>query len=181
MVRRGRNYVTLNENERRTFSVSTNKCVFVSHKKEDRDVAKKVADYIMDAGIDVYFDEYDNFINRSDPNSVVTAIKRGMQHSTHMIVIFTSKTLHSSWVPWEIGYGDAMGTNIRILKMIDIKKDCLPEYMQVVSVLYDIWDLNAFLANVRGTTTEYLINEGAIKSHSSQHHQLKDSLERIVL
>ena len=136
MVRRGRNYFNLNESEQRTFSASTHKRVFISHKKEDRDVAKKVADYIMEAGIDVYFDEYDTTINRNDPKSVVAAIKRGMQLSTHMIVIFSNKTIKSTWVPWEIGYGDATSTEIAILKMIDIKKNQLPDYMQVAKVLY---------------------------------------------
>ena len=48
MVRRGRNYFNLNESEQRTFSASTHKRVFISHKKEDRDVAKKVADFPLD-------------------------------------------------------------------------------------------------------------------------------------
>lgn len=180
MVRRGRNYFSLNESERRMFSVSSSKRVFVSHKKEDRDLAKKVADYIMDAGIDVYFDEYDTTINRDDPKSVVEAIKRGMQHSTHMIVIFTNKTLSSTWVPWEIGYGDATKTDICILKMNDIKKSQLPEYMQIVTVLLDINALNQFLARVQNTTTEKLINEGGIRQYNSQFNKLKDSVEPIV-
>ena len=153
----------------------------VSHKKEDRDAARKVADYIMDAGIDVYFDEYDASINRNDPKSVVAAIKRGMQLSTHMIVVFSNKTLESTWVPWEIGYGDASNTDIRILKMIDVKKSNLPEYMQVVIVLYDIYDLNSFLAQIKNSTTEQLINEGAIRQYNSQLNKLRDSVEQLVV
>lgn len=180
MIRRGRNYFSLNESEQRTFSASTHKRVFISHKKEDRDVAKKVADYIMDAGIDVYFDEYDTTINRNDPKSVVAAIKRGMQLSTHLVVIFTNKTLSSTWVPWEIGYGDATQTEIRILKMNDIKKNQLPEYMQIVKVLLDIYDLNLFLARVQNTTTENLISEGGITAYNSQYNKLRDSVESIA-
>ena len=55
MIKRGRNYFSLNETDRRMFSSGTNKRVFISHKKEDKDLAKKVADYIMEAGVDVYF------------------------------------------------------------------------------------------------------------------------------
>ena len=181
MVRRGRNYFNLNESERRMFGISASKRIFVSHKKEDRDAAKKVADYIMDSGIDVYFDEYDTSINRSNPKSVVNAIKQGMQLSTHMIVVFSNMTLESKWIPWEIGYGDATKTEIRILKMIDIKKDRLPEYMQVVKVLYDIYDLNAFIAQIQNTTTEKLIAEGAIRQYNSQLNKLKDTIEQIVV
>lgn len=180
MVRRGRNYFSLSQSEQRMFSASTNKRVFVSHKKEDRDMAKKVADYIMDAGIDVYFDEYDTTINRNDPKSVVSAIKKGMLLSTHMVVVFTNKTLSSAWVPWEIGYGDATKTEICILKMNDIEKDRLPEYMQIVKVLFDIYDLNQFLARVRETTIDDLINEGAIRNYNSVYNKLKDSVEPFV-
>jgi hypothetical protein len=180
MIKRGRNYFSLNETDRRMFSSGTNKRVFISHKKEDKDLAKKVADYIMEAGVDVYFDEYDTTINRNDPLSVVSAIKKGMQLSTHMLVVFTNNTLLSTWVPWEIGYGDATKTEIRILKMNDIKKDRLPEYMQIVKVLLDIYDLNQFLAKIQDTTTDNLINEGAIRQYNSQYNKLKDSVEPYV-
>lgn len=36
------------------------KCVFISHKKEDYATARKNANYLLTAGINVYFDEYDN-------------------------------------------------------------------------------------------------------------------------
>lgn len=84
MVIRGRNYFDLNEYERRTYSASSKKRVFISHKKEDTDFARKVADYVMDAGIDVYFDEKDSSIDRTNPESVVKAIKRGMKLSSHV-------------------------------------------------------------------------------------------------
>ena len=34
-------------------------CIFISHQKRDADTAKKIADYLITSGIDVYFDEYD--------------------------------------------------------------------------------------------------------------------------
>lgn len=177
---RGRNYFDLNESQRRMFSVTDKKRIFISHKKEDRDYAKKVAEYVMDAGIDVYFDEFDSSINRNDPNSVVSAIKRGMELSTHMIVIFTNKALNSHWIPWEIGYGDATSTEIRIFKMNDIKRADLPEYLQVTKVLYDIYDLNNFIAEVKRTSKEILINEGYIRDYKSPLNKLKDSVEPIA-
>lgn len=33
------------------------KCVFISHQRKDKTVARAIADYIKDAGVDVYFDE----------------------------------------------------------------------------------------------------------------------------
>lgn len=52
------------------------KCVFISHQRKDKTVARAIADYIKNAGVDVYFDEYDSSINIYDPYSVVSAIKK---------------------------------------------------------------------------------------------------------
>ena len=49
-------------------------CIFISHQKRDGDTAKKIADYFITSGIDVYFDEYDTKIDRTRPYSVVSAI-----------------------------------------------------------------------------------------------------------
>lgn len=33
-------------------------CVFISHQQKDKQEAKKIADYLINAGINVYYDEY---------------------------------------------------------------------------------------------------------------------------
>ena len=35
-------------------------CIFISHQKEDTESCRQIADYLLAAGIDVYFDEYWN-------------------------------------------------------------------------------------------------------------------------
>lgn len=123
----------------------------------------------------------DVFVSHSSSDfPVVAAIKRGMQLSTHMIVIFSNKTIKSTWVPWEIGYGDATSTEIAILKMIDIKKNQLPDYMQVAKVLYDIYDLNVFISHIYNKTTEQLVNEGIVRQYDSQLNNLRGEVESFV-
>src|SRR5438445_7080277 len=82
------------------------KCVFISHQKEDSAKCKKVADYIMAAGIDVYFDEYDRYLKihrqTKDPNGIVQSIKVGINSSSHMLCAISPNTLNSKWVPWEV-------------------------------------------------------------------------------
>ena len=51
---KGRNYLTLNESERRLFSSSASQpCVFISHKKEDADFARHLSDYVMERGTSI--------------------------------------------------------------------------------------------------------------------------------
>ena len=108
--------------------------VFISHQKKDSEAAKVVADYLQDAGVDVYFDQYDSSINRSDPQSVVNSIKRGIENSSHMLVLFSPNTLGSMWVPWEIGYAYNSPITLGILRMKGVAKDKLPEYLLLENV-----------------------------------------------
>lgn len=66
------------------------KCVFLSHQQKDKDVCRKIADYLMAADIDVYFDEYDEdlkfYRQANDPKGVVDSIKKGINNSSHMLV-----------------------------------------------------------------------------------------------
>ena len=101
--------------------------VFISHQKRDSEAAKVVADYLQDAGIDVYFDQYDSSINRSDPQSVVNAIKRGIENSTHMLVLFSPNTFGSMWVPWEIGYAYNSVVTLNVVRLIGVEKGNLPD------------------------------------------------------
>ena len=77
-MERGHNYFDLSESEKRLFSSSpSHPCVFISHKKEDADFARNLSDYVMERGINVYFDENDPILAKEhkSPDEVVNAIK----------------------------------------------------------------------------------------------------------
>ena len=92
----------------------TGNCVFISHQRNDKSVAKEIANYIYKSGVDIYFDEYDRSINRDDPQSVVNAIKTGIRNSTHMLCILSQNALQSKWMPWEIGGRDYCKRDFKI-------------------------------------------------------------------
>lgn len=138
----------------------------------DSDVAGKIADYLLDAGIDVYFDQYDRSINRSDPNSVVTAIKRGIENSSHMLVLFSQNTFGSMWVPWEIGYAYCSQIALNVLRLKGVEKQDLPDYLKVVKIILDIYDLNVLISILTGVTRDQLITEGRISNYRNTQHPL---------
>ena len=41
------------------YDVAGENCIFISHNRKDKEAAKAIADYILKAGIHIYFDEYD--------------------------------------------------------------------------------------------------------------------------
>lgn len=162
----------LNETQ---FSDSGN-CVFISHQRNDKAVAKKIADYIYKSGVDIYFDEYDRNIDRDNPQSVVNAIKAGIRRSTHMLCILSQNALQSKWMPWEIGYGyDRL--QVAGITVKEIAKDVLPEYLQIVPVIRGTKSLNAYLSKTIGRVEDSLIREQRLFSASQVNHPLDNILD----
>lgn len=153
--------------------------VFISHQKNDSDAARAIADYLQDAGIDVYFDQYDSSISRSDPQSVVSAIKRGIENSSHMLVLFSPNTYGSMWVPWEIGYAYNSPVTLGVLRMKGVAKDQLPEYLKVIKLVSDIWDLNQLISHITNTNREQLLSEGRIRIYSDSANPLNRYMDSI--
>ena len=176
-MEKGRNYLTLNESEKRLFSSSASRpCVFISHKKEDADFARHLSDYVMERGINVYFDENDPILAKEhkSPDEVVNAIKKGLEKSTHMIIVLSKKTLESNWVPWEVGFASAKDKEYRLLRLNDVLGE-VPEFYKVAKILNDYDDLNKYLASMKKTQTNNQVsNDDVIRMR-----QLLERLDRL--
>ena len=154
----------------------TGNCVFISHQKNDKVIAKKIADYINKSGVDIYFDEYDWSINRNDPKSVVNAIKTGIKRSSHMLCILSQNALDSKWMPWEIGYGyDRLF--VAGITVKELSKRDLPEYLQIIPVLRGTKSLNTYIANTAGRIEESMIREQRLFSATMPNHPLDTILD----
>lgn len=155
---------------------SIGNCLFISHQRNDKQVAKEIANYIYKSGVDIYFDEYDWSINRDDPQSVVNAIKTGIRRSTHMLCILSQNALQSKWMPWEIGYGyDRL--QVAGITVKEISKAVLPEYLQIVPVIRGTKSLNAYIAKTIGRVEDSLISEQKLFSASQINHPLDNILD----
>ena len=179
-MERGRNYFDLSESERRLFSSSpSHPCVFISHKKEDADFARHLSDYVMERGINVYFDENDPILAKEhkSPDEVVNAIKVGLEKSTHMIIVLSKNTLESNWVPWEVGFASAKDKEYRLLRLNDVYGD-IPEFYKVAKILNDYDDLNNFLASMRKIQTNNRISNDELLCRKKLLERL-DELKRV--
>ena len=77
--------------------------VFISHKKEDSDIAKAVeARLRVNHGIDSYVDVIDAKLARSG-ESLGEYLRTEMGNCTQLIAVVSASTKLSWWVPWEIG------------------------------------------------------------------------------
>lgn len=157
-------------------------CIFISHKQEDTDECRRIADYILDAGIDVYFDDYDevlaDLVAGGDPDKITGHIKDGIDFSTHMLCVVSPRTITSYWVPFEVGYGYGK-THLGVLTLKGLAYGALPEYMRTVEVvLRGAMTLNAFIARLLGKPELILERSGVIQASNARRHPLADVLEQ---
>jgi hypothetical protein len=161
------------------------KCVFLSHQKEDKDICSKIADYLIGAGIDVYFDEYDLDLKTAnqtqDSKAVTKAILKGVKYSTHMLCVVSPNTLDSKWVPFEIGFGYDK-TQLGVLLLKGIKKEQLPDFIRAVDLIVpSIWHLNYFISNIENSTVDLLESRSIIKKWNDSFHPLSNFMETIQI
>lgn len=106
-----------------------------------------------------YFDENDPILanDHKTPDEVVSAIKKGLEKSTHMIIVWSKMTIESNWVPWEVGFASAQEKEYRLLRLKDLYEN-IPEFYKVAKILNDYDDLDKFLTSMKKTRINTQIN-----------------------
>lgn len=183
MVAENRFFKTTKYSTRSQFLSAGIKCVFISHQKKDKDAAKKVAEYLQKAGVEVYFDEFDKELRihhqSGNAKEVTKAICIGINNSSHMLVVVSPNTIISTWVPFEIGYGYDK-TDLGVLCLKGIPKGGLPEYAKTASIVRDIYDLNSYVSRVSGKSKELLFEAKFMSRHDSINNSLASVMDTII-
>lgn len=155
-------------------------CVFISHQREDSEVCEPIADYLIKAGLDVYFDRYDQtlseLVQQGNPDKVTERIQQGIDLSTHMLCVVSVQTASSYWVPFEVGYGSGK-LRLGVLTLKGIADDSLPDYMKTTQVIRGTHSLNEFIAELLGIPEGELLQEKAVQKHSDISHPLGNVLD----
>jgi hypothetical protein len=72
--------------------------VFLSHASEDKQIARRIAERLIENGIDTFFDEWE--IRPED--SIRQRIDQGLDECSHFIVLATETSIEKEWVKSEI-------------------------------------------------------------------------------
>lgn len=130
-------------------------CIFISHRKLDRDAALVIANHLKNLNVDIYIDEYDRLLSAAttvgDTAKIVEYIENGILTSTHLLGIVSPNTKGSWWVPFEIG--SARQKNLSIAYLLLDNVDYLPEYLQITKQIKDQFELKDWIINEIGGTT----------------------------
>jgi hypothetical protein len=117
-------------------------CVFISHKREDIDMARLAAKSLKQLEIDVWLDVDDQHTQQAaelnDDKKLAEAIERGLVHCTHLLALLSPKTKGSWWVPYEIGSARGRQKDLAFLVHKDVKE--LPSYLIFGRKLLDQYD-----------------------------------------
>jgi hypothetical protein len=174
-------------------NVKDRPCVFLSHKREDKNECRKIAEYLKEAEIDYYLDELDKDLQQAaaqgNPEFITESIKKGIRESTHMLVVVSEKTYKSQWVPFEIGYGHSAildkgldegikenRIKLSVLTLKDISEKSLPDYLKVAYIIRGTKSLNEYISNITNKLEKSLIIENRLFSNTKMNHALDDVL-----
>jgi len=168
--------------------------IFISHKQEDAGKAETVADYIKkEYGFETYVDTLDDGIR---PYANITdRIIGKLRDTTHLLVIFSEKTVESMWVPFELGVSYEREQGIGVLiwpdgTNIDYK---LPEYLNEFPKLKcekksssdncDVEDLNKYLDEVKANPNKRILLESmeslGMRKTASEVNYAREFIDRL--
>lgn len=167
------------------------KCVFLSHRRADKSKVIKIGDYIMYAGFNIYLDINDknlqDAILASDAKKVTMHIQLGLMSSDYILCIISGNTFdkYTWWVPYEIGYADKSKKECCLLKLDNVNKKSIPEYLKIKQVLFNITDLNNKLKEWHSNTlTEWSTIEnhkkfGGLLNYDVNNHTLLGAMDKL--
>lgn len=134
--------------------------VFISHKKEDELAALSVQRTLTNAGVEAYLDILDNTID-NDGEELTKHIKSKLRECSDVIVILSSNTKKSWWVPFEIGV--ASEKDMPIANYL-VSYEKLPEYLEYWPRLKNQQDVVKYVETrkdvARSVVLERTINNG---------------------
>lgn len=105
--------------------------IFLSHKQEDTDAAKRIHKILIDKGIPCYLDVLDPATKTQD---ITDLILRRLGQCTYLMAILSSKSKESWWIPFEIGAASMDGHKISTYKIDSVTP---PEYLEKWPILYN--------------------------------------------
>lgn len=156
--------------------------VFISHKREDANEAERVASLLRVHDVETYLDILDPVVF-NDGKSLTEHIKKSLNSCTDILVVMSSATKYSQWVPFEIG----MAAQVDLPTVTYLAERVqLPDYLTYWPCLRELADISKYVAVRRSTAREiqqyyqgrYVVATAEKKAHETRlfYQNLKNTL-----
>ena len=139
--------------------------VFVSHKSDDEDTAKKVAETIAKCGLTAYLDIWDPNVDGDGPE-LVDYISSVIGCCSSLIAVVSHKTVSSWWVPLEIGIAITKDLYLGTFLASTYMKRRFPSYLWKWPVLEDMDDLENWCRERQEAASTQLFYESLERDYS---------------
>jgi hypothetical protein len=125
--------------------------IFISHKQEDALTANQMASELRAMNVDYYLDLLDSTVIQSG-RELTNHIRKNLNNCTDIIVVMSSLTRHSQWVPFEVG----MAAQIDMPTATFLKEDVLlPDFLQYWPRLKKPSDIRKYVLARNDVEREY--------------------------
>ncbi len=127
--------------------------VFISHKKEDSNLALQLKKAFEDQGVSAYLDILDTSMNLGG-KYLTEHIKNQLNRCTDIIVVMSEKTKKSWWVPFEIGM--SAQKNMPTVTFLN-QNLSLPDYLTYWPRFKNIYDVTTYISIRKKYEKKYIL------------------------
>lgn len=140
--------------------------IFISHKLEDAATANLIAKELREIKVECYLDLLDNSITENG-KALTDHIRANLNDCTDIIVVMSSITRFSQWVPFEVG----MAAQKDMPTATFLKEDVsLPDFLQYWSRLKRYTDIKKYVLARNDVDREYrFIYESVSQQRKTEH------------
>jgi hypothetical protein len=113
----------------RLFSAKSHYDIFLCHAFKDAELIEALKEYLESFELNVYVDWIDDpQLNRAHVTPETAAkLREVMRRSTCLLYAASVNASESKWMPWEVGYSDALHGRVAILPLAD-KNELIQAY-----------------------------------------------------
>ena len=144
--------------------------VFVSHKSNDKSNAEQVATKIKACGLKPYLDIWDLKVYGDGPE-LVDYIDTVIGHCNSLVAVVSHNTVHSWWVPLEIGIAITKDLYLGTFLDLDNPPLNLPSYLWKWPVLKNMEDLENWCKEREKGTPPQVFYESLKQKHPNMFKQ----------
>ena len=125
--------------------------IFISHKQDDSFTANQIANELEICNVDYYLDVLDTSVILNS-RQLTNHIRSSLNECTDIIVVMSSVTSLSQWVPFEVG----MAAQVSMPTVTFLKENVsLPEFLADWPCLKKVTDIQKYVLTRKDVDREY--------------------------
>ncbi len=104
--------------------------VFLSHSSSDKDSLPKVIGFLEQYDVNVYVDKVDKELPQKTSAETGVKLKERIAQCRKFVVLVTTNSKNSRWIPWELGIADEKKTIANVALLPDVQNESNAEWSE---------------------------------------------------